>query len=194
MRRRVVVPAGRDVNASSRIDVPSLSLPAPAATASMSHGCGADRNARPSLSLPAPAATASMSHGCGADRNAGPSLVYKQGGFGPVYSDTPALVRRHEWLSLPGTPAHQRWPMGAFRWSEFWSAPQRGPGRVMSPASASPGIHVSRHSGHSAQPAARSPEAGALYFGKNEGEVPPPPEQDLRDPPHSQRNSPMGHG
>ncbi len=35
-----------------RIDVPSLSLAWPAATASMSHGCGANSNAGPSLSLP----------------------------------------------------------------------------------------------------------------------------------------------
>ena len=52
---------------------------------------------------------------------------------------------------------------------------------------------VSRHSGHSAQPAAGSPEAGALYLGKNEGEVPPPPDQDLRDPPHSQKKLTLAH-
>ena len=117
--------------------------------------------------------------------------------------------------SLPTAPAKrtfqlsqpQRWPIDAarpgragnrnagpwvrFRWSEFRSAPQRGPGGVMPSASASP--RHSGHSGHSAQPAARSPEAGALYLGKNEGEVPPPPDQDLRDPPHSQKKLTLAH-
>ncbi len=60
----------------------------------------------------------------------------------------------------------------------------------MSPADPA---RISRHSGHSAQPAVPPREAGALYPRKNHGKVPPPLQQDPRDPPHSHGNAPVAH-
>ena len=73
----------------------------------------------------------------------------------------------------------------------FWSAPPHDPEGAVSPADPA---RISPHSGHSAQPAVPPREAGALYPRKNHGKVPPPPQQDPRDPPHSHGNAPMGHG
>ncbi len=72
----------------------------------------------------------------------------------------------------------------------FWSAPPHDPEGAVSPADPA---RISRHSGHSAQPAVPPREAGALCPRKNHGKVPPPPQQDPRDPPHSHGNAPMGH-
>jgi hypothetical protein len=81
-----------------------------------------------------------------------------------------------------------------FLGSEFWSTPQRGPGGAMSPAGPGPVLgQVSRHSGHSAQSAARLREAGALYVGKNNSEVPPPSEEDPQGPVSLPKNGTMGH-
>ena len=72
----------------------------------------------------------------------------------------------------------------------FWSAPPHDPEGAVSPADPA---RISRHSGHSAQPSVPPREAGALYPRKNHGKVPPPPQQDPRDPPHSHGNAPMAH-
>ena len=52
-----------------------------------------------------------------------------------------------------------------------------------------PGIPGIRRS-----PPSRPRKAGALYPRKNHGKVPPPPQQDPRDPPHSRGNAPVAHG
>ena len=72
----------------------------------------------------------------------------------------------------------------------FWSAPPHDPEGAVSPADPA---RISRHSGHSTQPAVPPREAGALYPRKNHGKVPPPLQQDPRDPPHSHGNAPMTH-
>ncbi len=72
----------------------------------------------------------------------------------------------------------------------FWSAPPHDPEGAVSPADPA---RISRHSGHSAHPAVPPREAGALYPRKNHGKVPPPLQQDPRDPPHSHGNAPMAH-
>ncbi len=53
---------------------------------------------------------------------------------------------------------------------------------------------VSGHSGYSPQPAARRPEAGALYVRKHDSKVPPPPGKTLPDPPRFEGNPCLSHG
>ncbi len=122
-----------------------------------------------------------MGHRCcpagGGNRNDGPSM----------------LRERHPWainaVARPGAAASM-----AHGWVSagvsFWSAPPHDPEGAVSPADPA---RISRHSGHSAQPAVPPREAGALYPRKNHGKVPPPLQQDPRDPPHSHGNAPMAH-
>ncbi len=89
----------------------------------------------------------------------------------------------------PGSGTSGSWVR--FFGREFWSTPQRGPRGAMAPSGPGPGIPAFLAFGASA---AGPREAGALYVGKNNSKVPPPPEEDPQGPPHSNGNAPVAHG